>query len=70
MTDARQLVHHLVWAAETKRAHDAAFNVVDGDFSRWQWRWGLIAEWFEIKALPFDGVARPLEQQMANDTPV
>ena len=67
MTDARQLARHLVWAAETEAAHDEAFNVVNGDIFRWQWMWGRIAEWFGIEAAPFDGVVRPLEQQMAED---
>ena len=67
MTDADQLARHLLWATETDAAHDEAFNVVNGDVFRWQWMWGRIAAWFGIKAAPFDGVVRPLEQQMAGD---
>ncbi|WP_347302969.1 SDR family oxidoreductase [Croceibacterium sp. TMG7-5b_MA50] len=67
MTDAGQLARHLLWAAETEAAHDEAFNVVNGDFFRWQWMWGRIAKWFGVKAVPFDGTVRPLEQQMADD---
>jgi nucleoside-diphosphate-sugar epimerase len=67
MTDARQLARHLLWATETEAAHDQAFNVVNGDVFRWQWMWRRIADWFGIEAVPFDGVVRPLEQQMAND---
>jgi nucleoside-diphosphate-sugar epimerase len=67
MTDARQLAHHLLWAAETPAAHDEAFNVVNGDVFRWQWMWERIAEWFGVEAAPFDGVVRPLEQQMQGD---
>jgi nucleoside-diphosphate-sugar epimerase len=67
MTDAGQLAHHLLWAVETKAAHDQAFNVVNGDVFRWQWMWSRIAEWFGVKAAPFDGTVRPLEQQMADD---
>jgi nucleoside-diphosphate-sugar epimerase len=67
MTDARQLAQHLLWAAETKAAHDQAFNVVNGDIFRWQWMWVRIAEWFGLEAAPFDGTVRPLEQQMADD---
>jgi nucleoside-diphosphate-sugar epimerase len=67
MTDARQLAAHLLWATETKAAHDQAFNVVNGDVFRWQWMWSRIAEWFGVEAAPFDGTVRPLEQQMAND---
>ena len=67
MTDAGQLARHLLWAAETEAAHDEAFNIVNGDVFRWQWMWSRIAEWFGIEAAPFDGIVRPLEQQMADD---
>lgn len=67
MTDAGQLARHLLWAAESEAAHDEAFNVVNGDVFRWQWMWGRIAEWFGVEAAPFDGIVRPLEQQMAHD---
>ncbi|AJP71082.1 SDR family oxidoreductase [Sphingomonas hengshuiensis] len=70
MTDARQLAHHLLWATETEAAQDEAFNVVNGDVFRWQWMWGRIAAWFGLEAAPFDGVIRPLEQQMADDAPL
>lgn len=70
MTDAGQLARHLLWAAETEAAHDEAFNVVNGDVFRWQWMWGRIAEWFGVEAAPFDGVVRPLEEQMAGDAGV
>lgn len=32
--------------------------------------WGRIAEWFGIKAAPFDGTLRPLETQMARDAAI
>jgi nucleoside-diphosphate-sugar epimerase len=67
MTDARLLARHMLWAATTPAAFDQAFNVVDGDVFRWSWMWGRIADWFGIEAEPFDGVVRPLEQQMAED---
>lgn len=67
MTDAGQLARHLLWATETKAAHDQAFNTVNGDVFRWQWMWSRIAGWFGVEAAPFDGTVRPLEQQMAND---
>ena len=67
MTDASQLAHHLLWATETEAAHDEAFNVVNGDIFRWQWMWTRIADWFGLEAAPFDGIIRPLEQQMAGD---
>ncbi|WP_445192226.1 SDR family oxidoreductase [Sphingomonas sp. Tas61C01] len=67
MTDAGQLAHHMMWAAETEAAHDAAFNVVNGDVFRWQWMWSRIAAWFGLDAAAFDGTVRPLEQQMKDD---
>jgi nucleoside-diphosphate-sugar epimerase len=67
MTDARILARHLVWATETEAAHDEDFNIVNGDIFRWQWMWNRIAEWFGLQAVPFDGVLRPLEDQMAGD---
>ena len=70
MTDARQLARQLLWAATTPAAANEAFNIVNGDVFRWSWMWGRIAEWFGIEAVPFDGVLRPLEQQMAGDAPL
>ncbi|NTS65506.1 SDR family oxidoreductase [Sphingomonas sp. HHU CXW] len=70
MTDARQLARQLLWATETEAAHDEAFNIVNGDVFRWSWMWGRIADWFGVEAAPFDGIVRPLEQQMADDAGV
>lgn len=70
MTDARLLARHLLWAATTPAAANEAFNIVNGDVFRWSWMWSRIADWFGIKAEPFDGVVRPLETQMANDARV
>ena len=67
MTDARQLARHLLWAATTPAAANEDFNIVNGDIFRWSWMWGRIADWFGIAAAPFDGVVRPLEEQMAGD---
>ena len=70
MTDARLLARHLLWASTTPAAANEAFNIVNGDVFRWSWMWRRIAEWFEIEPTPFDGIVRPLEQQMANDAPI
>ncbi len=70
MTDARLLARHILWAATTPEAADEAFNVVNGDIFRWSWMWGRIAGWFGVRAGPFDGMVRPLEQQMADDAAV
>jgi nucleoside-diphosphate-sugar epimerase len=70
MTDAHLLARHMLWASTTPAASNQAFNVVNGDIFRWSWMWGRIADWFGIAAQPFDGVVRPLEQQMADDAAV
>ncbi|SNB51929.1 Nucleoside-diphosphate-sugar epimerase [Arboricoccus pini] len=70
MTDARLLGQHMLWAATTPAAANEAFNVVNGDVFRWQWMWERLAGWFGIKAEPFDGTVRPLEQVMAEDGPI
>ena len=70
MTDARQLARQLLWAATTPAAANEDFNVVNGDVFRWSWMWGRIAAWFGIEPVPFDGVVRPLEQQMAGDNAI
>lgn len=70
MTDARQLAAQVIWAAETPAARDQAFNIVNGDVFRWSWMWHRLAAWFEIKAEDFDGVERPLTEQMAGDAPI
>ena len=67
MTDAGLLAQQLLWAANTDAAHDQAFNVVNGDVFRWQWMWSRITEWFGVEAAPFDGIVRPLADQMAED---
>lgn len=70
MTDAKLLARHLLWAATTPAAANQDFNVVNGDIFRWKWMWGRIAGWFGIDPVPFDGVVRPLEQQMSEDAEV
>ncbi len=70
MTDARQLAHQLLWAAETPAAADEAFNIVNGDVFRWSWMWARIAEWFGLEPAPFDGTVLSLEDQMRDDDAV
>ncbi len=69
MTDQRLLADHLLWASTTPGAANQAFNVVNGDIFRWSWMWERIAGWFGLAPAPFDGIVRPLEQQMADDGP-
>jgi nucleoside-diphosphate-sugar epimerase len=70
MTDARQLAAQVIWAATTPAAFDQDFNVVNGDVFRWSWMWPRIAGWFGVEAEAFDGVERPLEEQMQGDAEI
>jgi nucleoside-diphosphate-sugar epimerase len=65
VTDASLLADHLVWAATTPAAANAALNIVNGDVFRWRRMWPRLAEALEVEALPFAGEPAPLEQQMA-----
>ncbi len=67
MTDARQLAAQAIWASATPAARNDDFNIVNGDVFRWNWMWHRIAGWFGIEAEEFDGIERPLEEQMAED---
>jgi nucleoside-diphosphate-sugar epimerase len=66
VTDASLLADHLVWAATTPAAANAALNIVNGDVFRWRRMWPRLAEALEVEAIPFDGEPAPLEQQMAD----
>ena len=70
MTDARLLASHLEWAATTPAARDQAFNVVNGDFFRWNWMWPRLAKWFGLDAAPLPGEGTPLERQLADAGPI
>jgi nucleoside-diphosphate-sugar epimerase len=70
MTDARQLAHHLTWAATSPAARNEAFNIVNGDVFRWNWLWPRLGAWFGLEAAPYPGQPTPLERQMADDAPV
>lgn len=66
VTDARILAKHLVWASTTEAARNEAFNVVNGDFFRWNWLWPRLAAWFGVESAGFDGTVHPLEAEMAD----
>ena len=70
MTDARLLARHLEWASTTAMARNQAFNVVNGDIFRWSWMWEQLATWFGLQAAPFPGEGTPLEQQLADASPI
>ncbi|MET0636940.1 MAG: SDR family oxidoreductase [Chitinophagaceae bacterium] len=64
VTDAEILADQLIWAAITPRAHNEAFNIVNGDVFRWKWLWKEIAAWFDIKPVGYDGTIRPLASHL------
>ena len=64
MTDSGLLGRHLLWSAVTERAHNQAFNVVNGDVFRWKWMWGRLADYFGGEAAPLPDRVTPLEEQM------
>ncbi|RNI31587.1 SDR family oxidoreductase [Rufibacter latericius] len=70
VTDARVLAKHLVWAATTEAARNEAFNVVNGEYFRWNKLWYQLADWFGVKPVGYDGTIRPLEAELANDGPL
>ncbi|GHA81241.1 SDR family oxidoreductase [Pontibacter akesuensis] len=70
VTDSRVLAKHLVWAATTEAARNGAFNVVNGEYFRWKWLWKRLASWFGVEPVGFDGTVHPLQDQMAQDSPV
>ena len=70
MTDARQLAAQVLWAATSPEARNEDFNIVNGDVFRWSWLWFRLAQWFGIEAEAFDGIERPLEEQMAGDAAI
>lgn len=67
VTDARILAKQLSWAADSDVARNEAFNIVNGDYFRWSWLWGRLADWFGVQAAGFSGRPQPLESAMASD---
>jgi len=67
VTDARVLAQHLIWASTTDAARNEAFNVVNGDYFRWNWLWKRLAAYFGVEAVGFNGSIQSLEKEMAND---
>lgn len=65
VTDARVLAKHLFWAATTKKAHNEAFNVVNGDYFRWSNLWPKLASFFGIEWIGYEGEIKPLEAELS-----
>lgn len=67
-TDAAQLARGLKWMATSEKAHNEAFNVVDGTLFRWNRLWPRIAKLYGLET----GVIRnvKLTQWMADKQPM
>jgi hypothetical protein len=48
MVDAKILAKHFIWA-NTPKAENLAFNVVNGDIFLLSWLWKQVAEYFGIE---------------------
>lgn len=64
MTDASLLAEHMVWASTSVSAGNEAYNIVNGDVFRWRWMWPKLAAYFGVRPEGFEGVPRPVEEQM------
>jgi nucleoside-diphosphate-sugar epimerase len=65
LTDADLLAEQMVWAATDDNAHNAAFNIANGDVFRWRWLWPQVADHFGLEWEGFEGEPRTLEVAMA-----
>ncbi len=67
VTDALHLAKAMLWAGTAEAAANEAFNVINGDYFRWERVWPRIADAFEMPC----GVVRTLNltQQMADKAP-
>lgn len=70
VTDAKVLAKQLVWASSTESAKNQAYNITNGDVFRWKWLWKRLADWFGIEAEGFNGMIRPLEKELENDSQI
>jgi nucleoside-diphosphate-sugar epimerase len=52
MTDAELLAKAIVWAGENESCDGQAFNITNGDFTRWENIWPRIAEYFKMEYAP------------------
>lgn len=70
VTDARILAKQLVWASTTQAAQNEAFNIVNGDYFRWNWLWNKLAAYFGVEAVGYEGAIHTLEKEMQHDAGV
>ena len=66
--DAMHLARAMVWAATSDAANNEAFNVTNGDLSRWEHLWPKISAFFEMETAP--PLHMPLVTFMADKAPL
>ena len=68
MTDAKLLAKAILWAGENDRCDGEAFNITNGDFTRWTNLWPRLAEYFKMDY----GTPQhfPLTQFMSDKAPI
>ena len=66
ITDGRLLADHAYWAATESKAHNEAFNSVNGDVMRWRQVWQVIADYFQLDNPGCPDQYTPLEPRMTD----
>ena len=68
IVDVALLARAMVWTATTPSAANEAFNITNGDFTRWRYLWPRIAAFFGMEVGPVQSVH--LQTVMADKEPV
>ncbi len=68
IVDVALLARAMVWAATTPAAANEAFNITNGDFTRWRYLWPRIAEFFDMEVGPVQQLH--LQTVMADKEPL
>lgn len=68
MTEAVHLARGMVWAATSPAAANQAFNLTNGDFTRWCNLWPIVARFFDMEVGPVQTLR--LEDFMADKEPL
>ncbi|KAJ7534057.1 hypothetical protein O6H91_13G077300 [Diphasiastrum complanatum] len=69
-SDAHLIAAQEVWAATTPRAHNQAFNTMNGDVFSWKRLWHLLADRFGLEVPPFNGNPFSLKELFQDKSPV
>lgn len=68
LVDVALLARAMVWAATTPAAANEAFNITNGDYTRWHHLWPRIADFFDMEVGPVQTVH--LQTVMADKEPL